>query len=224
VRIVDVIQGSEEWERIRRDVPTASCFDKIITPAKGLLSKSWKPYALQIIANQLVTVVPPLPTVWMERGIELEPYAIAAYEAVTGRKTTKVGFVWPDGHERYGCSPDGLIGDDGLIQAKCPKAEKVLEYHDDGTLPVEHKPQVMGELLVTGREWTDFVAYHPELAPFILRVERDEQYILALSEALDEFCDKLAELRGKLQGVEKFVDVSITDDYQPVNYESTGTI
>jgi hypothetical protein len=223
VRIVDVLQGSDEWDELRRGVPTASSFRKIVTAVKGQLSASWQDYAVELMAAELKVSTPPPPSFWMEWGSEHEPYAVAAYELITGRKTEQVGFVWPDDHERYGCSPDRLVGDDGLLEVKCPKPETVLEYHLTG-FPKDYKPQVQGQLLVTGRKWCDFLAYHPELKPYLVRVERDEKYILALSEALDEFCAKLAELRAKLQGVEKYVDVQITDDYQPVNYESTGTI
>jgi len=221
MRIVNVIQGSEAWDELRRGVPTASNFDKIITPAKGELSKSWTSYAAELIAAEHRVVVPPPPTFWMEWGTENEPYAVKAYEILTGRTAAPVGFVWPDDHERYGCSPDRLIGSDGLLQVKCPKPETVIAYHAGGGLPTEYRPQVFGELFVTGRDWTDFVAFHPQLKPFVYRVERDEKYIAALSEALEEFCDKLEELRSKLHGVENFVDVQLTDDYQPKTYQSS---
>jgi predicted phage-related endonuclease len=223
MRTVDVLQGSDEWDELRRGVPTASNFGKIITAVKAQLSTSWQTYAVELLAAELKVVVPPPPSFWMEWGTENEPYAVAAYELMTGRKTEQVGFVWPDDHKRYGCSPDRLVGDDGLLECKCPMPETVLKYHLTG-FPNDYKPQVQGQLLVTGREWCDFLAYHPELKPFLVRVERDEKYIANLTVALDEFCENLEELRSKLAGVNQAVDVSITDDYQPVNYESTGTI
>lgn len=221
MRIADVEQGGEAWEKLRRGVPTASNFGRIITPAKGDLSTSWPLYAAELIAQELGILVQPPPSFWMERGIETEPYAIKAYETVTGRKVEKAGFVWPDAHEKFGCSPDGLVGDDGLIEAKCPKPETLIGYHLNGELPNEYKPQVMGQLLITGRYWCDFVGYHPELKPFILRVERDDKYIANLWMALDEFCEKLAEVRAKLQGVGQAVDVQLTDDYKPISYQAS---
>lgn len=218
MRIVPVIQGSEQWEQLRKGVPTASNFDKIITPARGQLSTSWPGYAAELIANELGVLIPPMPSFWMERGIELEPYAVKAYEQVTGVETQVAGFVWPDDHERYGCSPDRLVGIDGLLEAKCPKPETLIEYHLNGTLPANYRPQVQGQLLITGRLWCDFFAYHPDLKPFLLRVERDEKYISALSEALDEFCVKLAEMRERLKGINEAVDVQLSDDYQPISY------
>lgn len=220
MRVVDVEQGSEAWENLRRGVPTASNFGRIITPAKADLSTKWPTYAAELIAESLLKVTPPAPTFWMAHGTEMQPYAIKAYETLTGSDVQEVGFVWPDEHEKFGCSPDGLVGDSGLIEVKCPMPQTLLGYHLEGVLPMEYKPQVMGQLLITGREWCDFVGYHPELRPFVIRVQRDDKYIAALWLALEEFCERLAESRAKLQGVEKFVDVSITDDYQPITYES----
>jgi hypothetical protein len=221
VRIVDVIQGSEQWEKLRCGIPTASNFGKIVTPVKGQLAASSKAYAVELLANEMGVVVPPPPSFWMEWGIENEPYAVAAYEKITGRKTSAVGFVWPDDHARYGCSPDRLVEGNGLLEVKCPKPETLIEYHVNGGLPPEYKPQVQGQLLVTDREWCDFFAYHPKLKPFLFRVERDEAYITALENALEQFCDNLDELREKLQGLGEAVDVALTDDYQPVNYQTS---
>lgn len=225
MRIVNVIQGSEEWDELRRGVPTASNFSRIITPVKGQLSASWKTYAIELIAQELRAVVPPPPTFWMEHGTENEPYAIAAYEQIEGVKTQQVGFVWPDDHTHYGCSPDRLVGEDGLLEVKCPKPETVIGYHVEGVLPDGYKPQVMGQLLITGREWCDFMAYHPELSPFILRVERDEDYMINMSMALADFCERLEALKDDLITVHQInrpVDVVLTDNYQPTVYEDGG--
>lgn len=157
----------------------------------------------------------------MNHGTENEPYAIAAYESIKGIKTRQVGFVLPDDHDRWGCSPDRLVGDDGLLETKCPKPETLIAYHVEGVFPVEYKPQVQGQLMITGREWCDFMAYHPELAPFLIRVERDEDYIAKMQEALEEFCDRLDELKERLAGIDQPVFVQLTDDYKPRNYEAS---
>lgn len=221
MRIVNVIQGSEAWDKLRCGIPTASNFGRFITPAKAQLSASWKTFAIELLAQEMGVVVPPPPTYWMQWGTENEPYAVAAYELITGRKVTKVGFAWPDDHARYGCSPDGLVEPNGLLEVKCPKPETVLEYHAGGVLPSEYKLQVMGELWITNREWCDFFAFHPQLKPFLLRVERDEKYIANLAVALEEFCDNLESLKETMQGLDEAVDVQLTDDYQPISYEST---
>lgn len=221
MRIVNVIQGSEEWDELRRGVPTASNFSRIITPVKGQLSSSWRSYAAELIAQELGVVVPPPPSFWMEHGTQYEPYAVKAYELMTGNATEEIGFAWPDDHEHYGCSPDRLVGENGLLEVKCPKPETVIEYHLNGILPTDYRPQVQGQLLITGREWCDFVAYHPQLKPFLIRVERDEKYIIEMAVALNEFCENLEAMRDRLIGIDQFIDVQLTDDYQPITYEST---
>lgn len=221
MRIVDVIQGSEEWDDLRRGVPTASNFGKIITPAKGQLSTSWPVHAAELIAAEVGASVPPPPSFWMQHGTEQEPYAVAAYEKITGRTTTIAGFVWPDDHERYGCSPDRLVGEDGLLEVKCPAPETLIGYHAEGIFPVAYKPQVMGQLWITERDWCDFFAYHPLLKPFLIRVKRDDEYIAKLAVALEEFCDNLQAMRERLADIGNAVDLALTDDCQPMVYETT---
>ena len=218
MRIVNVEQGSEEWEALRRGVPTASNLGEIVTPAKGQLSSSAERYAAKLIAQSHGVVIPPPPSFWMQWGIDTEPYAVKAYETITDRTTEKIGFVWGDG-ERYGCSPDRFVGTDGILEVKCPMPETVVEYHLNGELPLAYKPQVQGQLLITEREWCDFIAYHPELKPFLIRVERDEKYIAAIQVALDEFCEMLDSFREKLSTLGEKVAVELTDNYQPMDYE-----
>lgn len=221
MRIVNVIQGSEEWDKLRCGIPTASNFDRIITPAKAELSASWPKYATELLGEEMGVIVPAPPTFWMQWGTDHQPYAFAAYTAFTGRDSAEVGFVWPDDHKRYGCSPDRLVGDNGLLEVKCPMPETVIGYHAKGVFPLEYKPQVMGQLWITGRDWCDFMAYHPQLKPFLVRVERDDKYIANLAVALDEFCEHLDVMREKLRGIDQAIEVSVSDDYQPTTYQSS---
>ncbi len=182
MRIVDCKQQSEEWDKWRNR-PTASEFDKFCTPAKGEYSKQATEYAAKIVAKRLGVYTEPPPNFWMEWGTEHEPNARLAYTKQTGREVQEVGFVLPDGTNAYGGSPDGLvtdrlseIGDDGGLEIKCPKPETLIAYHALGILPLQYKPQVQGLMFITGRPWWDFYAFHPELTPFLLRVDRDEVY------------------------------------------------
>ena len=219
--IENVDQGSEKWEALRRGVPTASDFNRIVTPVKCQLSASSVNYAIELIAELKTTVVPMLPTVWMDHGKEHEGYAVAAYESIEGVTTQQVGFVWRDERKLYGCSPDRFVGDDGLLEVKCPKPETLIGYHLENALPKEYKPQVMGQLLITGREWCDFFAWHPELTHFSIRVERDEEYIANLAVALEEFCEQLESLKKRLGNIYEPVVVQMNDDYQEITYESS---
>lgn len=183
MRKIDCIQRSEEWENWRKR-PTASGFGSFCTPAKGDYSTQATAYAAMIVAKKLGVFTEPPPSFWMEWGVEHEPNAKAAYTLQTGREIEDVGFIIPDGTDAYGGSPDGLVGDEGLIEIKCPKPETLISYHAAGVLPVQYKPQVQGLLLISGRLWCDFFVFHPELTPFLLRVKANEKYQTKIAECL----------------------------------------
>ena len=187
MRIINCRQQSEEWERWRNR-PTASEFGKFCTPARGEYASQAPAYAAKIVAKRLGEYTEPPPTFAMERGTDLEPSAKRAYTQATGHAVQDVGFILPDGTDAYGGSPDGLVGDDGLLETKCPLSETFLTYHavapepdDLGYYPAEclpgiYKPQVQALLLISGRKWCDFFAFYPGLNPFLVRVEPDEKY------------------------------------------------
>lgn len=195
MRIIDCPQQSEEWERWRNR-PTASEFGSFCTPARGDYSAQATAYAAKIVAKRLGVYVEPPPTFWMEWGIEHEPAAKAAYTAETGRAVADVGFILPDHTDAYGGSPDGLVGDYGLIEVKCPAPETLITYHVAGVLPAQYKPQIQGLLLISGRPWCDFWVWHPHVTPFLLRVDADEKYQARIAE-------NLLTLLGKIDTIEK---------------------
>jgi putative phage-type endonuclease len=113
----------------------------------------------------------------MQRGTELEPLARAAYEMNTGRSVTETGFIYLS-DPPVGCSPDGLVGDDGLVEIKCPRAATHIETLERGTAPDDYVPQMLHQLWITGRDWVDFVSFCPdmpeELQVAIIRVEAND--------------------------------------------------
>ena len=198
---VDCLQGSEQWDEIRRGKPTASCFEKILTPKTLKLSKQSVAYQLELIAQTLPGYAPALPTFDMQRGTELEPEAIAKYEFLNDIDVDRIGFVYGNDQRTWGGSPDGLVGSDGGLETKCPKASTHLEYMLKPEVPAKYLPQVWGCLLITGREWWDWMSFHPELTPVIVRVERDEQFEKwrdAFLPAIETFLEQLNELKAKL--------------------------
>lgn len=194
-----VEQREEEWFRLRIGRPTASEFHRILT-AGGKISAQATDYAHMILAEMMLGKRTENPaTEWMIRGQELEDSAIEAYEHLREVETARGGFVTTD-DGRVGCSPDRLVGDDGLIEMKCPAPNTHIGYLlDPASLEGAKKPQVQGELCVTGRRWVDLVSYHPELPTVIRRVYRDDKYIESLGIALTRFVEILDELRFKLE-------------------------
>ena len=189
--ILDLEQGSDEWFAARLGIPTASRFKDIVTPTKGEKSKSYKSYMYELIAERLTKGREDFfKSEWMERGNEVEPLARASYEFIHEVEVKQVGMILND-ERTIGISPDGLIGDNGGLEIKCPKPSTVVKYMLDGGLPLEYKPQVMGSLMVSEREYWDFLAFHPSMDFFELRVYRDEEYIKKMDQHIKDFVDEL---------------------------------
>lgn len=212
MRIIECRQQTEEWERWRNR-PTASEFGSFVTPARGDYSSSATSYAAKIVAKRLGVYTEPPPTFWMDWGTEHEPNAKYAYSQQFGVEVQDVGFVLPDHTDAYGGSPDGLVGDSGLIEIKCPAPETLIGYHANGEMPTQYKPQVQGLLLITGRSWCDFYAFHPDLSPFVQRVEADLAYHEKIVAALIQLLETIDRMEERVQRVRHhLVSVGTTRD------------
>lgn len=194
----DLEQQTPEWQSIRLGKPTASSFDKIITLA-GEKSKQREKYMYQL-AGEIITgqKEETYQNAAMERGCELEEEARNLYQIVKDCTVEKVGFC-SDDLEQYGCSSDGFVGDDGLVEIKCPTMAVHVSYILGQKLPADYHQQVMGQLLVTGRKWCDFVSYYPAMKLFIVKVYRDEVFINKLREELELFCKELKNVVEKIK-------------------------
>jgi len=193
MRLIECEQGSEEWLKARLGVPSASNFSKLIT-MKGTLSTQAKAYVDALVAEAITgesTYVKV--TDAMQRGTELEPYARERYFYETGNSVEEVGFCLHDDYQA-GASPDGLIGEDGGLEIKCPLGGTMVSYLRVGRLPSKYWQQVQGCLHITGRKWWDFMAYHPDMKPLIVRVERDEAFIAALDVLLIDVVKEIESL------------------------------
>jgi len=197
--IYNVRQGSEEWERLRKGRATASEFDRIVTPAKLKFAAGARSYAIQKVAELLNIDSPQqAPSYWMERGSELEPHAFREF-CETIAPAEPVGFVTLDDLPMVGCSPDGFVGDDGILEIKCPKAETLIEWLFTGGLPSEYRLQVQGELWVTGRTIGHFFAWHPEIEPMHVVVDREPEVIEAFEECMPKFLKMVNDILGSVK-------------------------
>lgn len=174
----DCKQGSTEWNRLRAGIPTASDFDKIITP-EGKISRQRDGYLRQLIAERLGVSFDSISTAAMDAGRMMEPDAVRWYEFTREVTTEVVGFCTLE-NGIAGASPDRFVGEDGLLEIKCPLPKTHIGYLLDpkhaGAYP-DYKVQVQGQLWVTGRKWCDVVSYSLDLPPLCVRVERDEIFI-----------------------------------------------
>lgn len=194
-------QRTSEWFDARAGRITASRMNDVMLPRETGVFKTGprkgqqKPqlkaiadYAFQLAAERM-TGKPrkQVKAAALQWGQDVEPAAVAAYQAETGEIVTMCGFVPHPVHDFIGASPDFLVNDDGGGEIKSPESSEVhLETLFSG-LPAEHIEQIQGGLWVTGRKWWDFVSYHPDFPPehrlYIQRVERDDAYISRLEEA-----------------------------------------
>ena len=220
-RIVDVVQGSEAWDRLRAR-PTASNFGRIVSPSKGDYSDQATAYAAEIVAKKMGLYTSPPPSYWMSHGTESEPFARAAYEEANGVEVQQVGFVVPLFTDVYGGSPDGLVGNDGLIECKCPKPETLLQYHAAGVCPDIYKPQIQGLLLVTRLPWCDLFAWHPGLNPFQVRVYADDGYQAKIARAIYRLLEEVERIGASVKRNPDYVPPN--DDEEEPEIIITGEI
>lgn len=196
----DIIQGTPEWYAIRAGVPTASGFDKIVT-STGKPSSQRQAYLYRLAGEKILGMDEDngFESAWMARGKALEEEAADVYAMRNEVEVEKVGFCLHDSGI-FGGSPDGLIGDCGGIEIKCPSLAVHVKYALTPNVPTEYYAQVQGYLLVTGRDWWDFWSYYPGLDPVLVRAEPDPQYQAKLKDELYRFCDDLEKTIKKLKG------------------------
>lgn len=197
MNIIQCEQGSEEWYQARLGKITGSCFSKVLAKGQG---KTRKSYLMQLAAEKL-TGLPQdaYSNAVMDRGNEIEPQARAAYQAIHGGTVEQVGFVELD--DNIGCSPDGLVGDDGMVEIKSPNTTTHIEYILAGKAPTKYTAQIQGGLWVCDRQWCDFISFDPRMKSnriFVVRVERDQAYIDNLKREVIGFMLDLNELIKKL--------------------------
>ncbi len=201
-------QGTQEWRDARAGNVTASRVGDVLTrPRKGQRESVVRAnYRAQLICERLTGKAQEgeWQSYEMKRGLELEPYARAEYEIKTGTVIELAGFVPHPSIPMAGASPDGLIGTDGMVQFKCVKTAKHLDWLMEKLVPVEHRGQMYFEMACTGRKWSDFVSYEPNLPSqlqlFIARLQRDEVAIDEIEIEVKKLNAEIDEMIGKLTG------------------------
>lgn len=189
MRILDCAQGTPEWTEARLGKVTGSNAKRVMTPSKMTFSSQAKDYACELIAEEMLCG--PDPWRWegetadMARGNFTESEARKWHQLERDVDVQCVGFCIHE-NERWGCSPDGLVGDDGGLEIKCPAPKTQVRWLVDGVVPPEHLPQVHHCLIVTGRKWWDWMSYSVGLPALLIRVEPNE-YTATLEKHLKRF-------------------------------------
>lgn len=221
IELLQLEQGSAEWKDARCGKLTASRFGDVITTTKKGESAARRHYREEIVCEILTGQPAPEPYVSreMQWGKDQEPFARAAYELKYGIFVETCGFVVHPENSRFGCSPDGFVGEDGLIQIKCPNTTTHLAWMLEGQVPLEHAPQMLAELACTGRNWCDFVSYDPRLPEhlqlFIRRMHRNQEHIAQAEEIVSVFLAEVDEVLAQLpQPVVSLLDQVNPDEVQ----------
>lgn len=200
-------QGSVEWKKLRAGKVTGSRISDLTARSKD--RKTWgvsrANYMAELIAERL-TGVPfeGFSNAAMQWGTDTESQARETYAIETLLDIEEIAFIPHPTIEMAGCSPDGLVGTDGMAQFKCPQINTHIETLMDQSAPSKYIKQIQWEMACTGRSWSDFVSFNPLMPPtmqlFVKRVNRDPAMISELESAVRDF---LSELDGKVAALTK---------------------
>lgn len=193
----EMIQGSDEWYKQRRGIITASVVGRLVTPKTIQPASNPESRSLTtLLAAERITgwTDPDYVSDDMLRGIDDEPRARHEY-SVHRRPVTEAGFMVEDCWGfKIGYSPDGLVGDDGLIEVKSRRAKIQLATILADEVPLENMAQLQCALLVSGREWIDYVSYCGGMPLYIKRIEPHEEWLDAIVSAVSVFEENVAEI------------------------------
>lgn len=197
-------QGTQEWLQERCGKVTASRIADLMARTKSGWGASRANYASQLICERLTGCVQPSFTnAAMIHGTETEPEARRAYEFFVDRDVQQVGFVPHPDILMAGASPDGLVGNDGLLELKCPNTATHIETLLLGQIPDKYMKQMQFQMACTGREWCDFASYDNRLPErmrlFVQRVSRSTPVIKEIEEEVSAFLKEIDEAVAQLR-------------------------
>jgi len=189
-------QGTDEWFTIRIGKVTASRVADVIAKTKTGYSASRDNYMAQLVCERLTGQKgESFTNAAMQHGTDTEPLARAAYEALRDVLVDEVGFVPHPSIIMAGASPDGLVGDDGLLEIKCPNTATHIETLLSQSVPGKYNTQMQFQMACTGRQYCDFVSFDnrlpEELQLFVKRVPRDNEFIKQMEDEVVKFLNEL---------------------------------
>jgi putative phage-type endonuclease len=198
-------QRSEAWFAARLGKVTASKVSDIVARTQSGYSASRANYMALLICERLTgSAAESYSNAAMQHGTDTEPLALSAYEAMRGILVQAEGFVLHPSIAQSGASPDGLVGDTGLIEIKCPNTATHLDTLLGKKMPTKHRAQVQWQMACTGRHWCDFVSFDPRLPErlqmFVVREVYAPAYVAGLEVEVIKFLD---EIESKLTELEK---------------------
>lgn len=200
-------QRTAEWFQARLGKVTASRVADVIAKTKTGYSASRENYMAQLVVERLTnTQAESFTNAAMQWGTDQEPFARAAYELKMGVMVDETGLVDHPTIQMAGASPDGLVGEDGLVEIKCPNTATHIDTLLTQTVPAKYITQMQFQMACTGRQWCDFVSFDPRMPQkaqiFIKRVLRDDSFIKEIESEIKKF---LAEVSAKVDQLNKLI-------------------
>ena len=191
-----IIQGTPEWLALRAGKVTASRVADILAKTKTGVSASRGNYLIQLAIERATgQIEPSFTNEAMQWGIDNEAQARVAYEVQSGHFVDQVPFVDHPNIDGFGCSPDGLVGNVGLCEIKCPNSATHWSYIKANAPPNKYFIQMQAQMACTQTEWCDFISFDPRMPErsqlLIVRVERDNAYIAEMEEAVKQFLSEV---------------------------------
>lgn len=202
------VQGSPEWHQFRLGKVSGSRVKNVMASGRGSApSATRKTYMMELLCERLTgnsSGVDLSRNLAVQRGVELEPLARAAYEIDTGLMVMETGCFSHSTIDSFIASPDGLVGDTGLIECKCPNTATHIYVIQSGRHDSQYEWQMLAQMACTGRAWVDFVSFDDrmpeELQYACFRFGRDEKRIAEMEAEIKAFLEELAELEQEMRG------------------------
>lgn len=199
-------QRSVEWFAARCGKATASRIADVVARTKSGWGASRANYAAQLVTERLTGMAEEgFSNTAMQWGTEKEPDARDAYSFRCGEDVAECSFFDHPAIIMSGASPDGLIGDDGLLEIKCPTSATHISTLLGQSVPSKYNTQIQWQIACTGRSWCDFVSYDPRLPEsmrlFVQRVHRDHTYITELEAFVIDFLDEVDRTVASLRAI-----------------------
>lgn len=199
-------QGTPEWFAERLGKVTASRVSDVLAKIKSGEAAARSNYRAELVAQRLTGYMEEgFTNAAMQHGNEYEKFARAQYEIKKDVMVDEIGFVSHPVIEWAGASPDGLIGDDGLIEIKCPNTATHIDYMLAGKAPSKYIPQMVWQLACTGRKWCDFVSFDPrmpeEMQLLIVRFDRNDEQIAETEAEVRKFLTEVESTISKLRAI-----------------------
>lgn len=206
--MIEIEQRTDDWFTARLGKVTASSLYKVLAKTKTGYGADRGNYMTQLVLERVTgSKADSYTNAAMQWGIDQEPFARAAYEASRGVMVDEVGFIPHPVIEAAGASPDGLVGDDGMVEIKCPDSKTALECWLSDT-PVEGKyfAQMQWQMRCADRSWCDYVVFDPRMPTkaqlFVTRVQRDDEWLTVAEAEVVKF---LAEVDAKVAALKKII-------------------